>query len=120
MIKYIQRLGGYYYKANNTVYFFMHPKNFSKPFIGIAHCSPEDKFNLDKGIKIARYRALIKYHKFLIHCYVLEQKRNQKDIDQTYIPKLFQTAIDYSSLQIKHLRKNIQHLNKKLESLIGL
>lgn len=67
---FIKAFEGEYSVNNKAVCFRIKLKNSYITYcIGIAKCNPEDEFNLNIGIKIARYRALILYKQHLIKEY---------------------------------------------------
>lgn len=55
----------YYKRYGNTIVYFAWEKHYGLYFRGIAVCKPEDTFNLETGIKIARQKALFKLHSWM-------------------------------------------------------
>lgn len=51
----------------------------TRTFIGIAKCSPEDKFDIEKGKEIAHKRALLKLKKCVLEHSVDEMKHVEKE-----------------------------------------
>ena len=58
------------YRNENQIIVVTHYRG--KPVRGIAKCSPKDKFNLDRGIQIAKCRCNLK----------LLRKKQKNDIEQ--------------------------------------
>ena len=55
----------YYKRYGNTVVYFVWEKHFGIYFKGTAVCRPEDKFDLETGIKLARQKAVTKLHSWM-------------------------------------------------------
>ena len=56
----------YYKRYDNTIVYFVWDKHVQRYFKGTSVCKPEDTFNLETGIKIAKTKALIKLRSFYV------------------------------------------------------
>ena len=59
---------GYYWRINDltTTIFKKHMKDVE--YVGIAHCHPNDEFDVEKGKEVARTKALMSYYKDMERC----------------------------------------------------